>query len=242
MSKPAVALFRKELRITRLFWAPTAFSFGVFLLIFMDNVWVYLATGACLAFVAAAAAAAIDDYYRADPFFAALPGTRGGLVLGRYLAWGAVIAASAVYFLALTALFHAILGPRAARLGSFVSLKGAAAFLAGALLAGLVFLPFQFRLGFWRGIWAFTAAGLVLSVVGLNIIARLVPAEACAAAMSPAFPGPLVLTGRGLQGLAWLIDSFMGRPEIVAAAAAIIAVLVYVSFRLSVHFYEKRDL
>ncbi len=37
MSRPAIALLRKDLRTTRIFWAPMAFSYGTFLLMFMET-------------------------------------------------------------------------------------------------------------------------------------------------------------------------------------------------------------
>jgi hypothetical protein len=242
MTKPAAALLKKDLRVTRILWAPMAFSYGVFLHMFMENVWVYLATGASLAFVAAATALGVDDRYQTEPLFAALPGTRRGLVGGRYLAWGAVTAACLGLFLAYTALLSAGFGERGPRLASLLSLKGAAAFLAGTLLAGLVFLPLHFRLGFWRGMWWFTAAGFVLSVMALNVAALIVPAGVGAAAQASALPGPFASTGRGLRALAWLIDRFMDRPIVIAAAALILMLLVYFSYRMSVRFYRNRDL
>jgi len=242
VSRPAVALFKKDMRIMRVLWAPMAFSYGVFLFMFMENIWIYLATAACLTFVAAATAPGIDDRYGTDPLFAALPATRRDLVKGRYLAWAAVTAAGLALFLAYTVLLHAGFGERSPRLGTLLSLKGAAAFLAGALLTGLIFLPFHFRLGFWRGVWWFTGAGFVLSVAALNAAARLVPAEACVLPPASALPRAFASTARGLRALAWLIDRYAERPSIVAAAAAGIAVLVCLSYRLSVRFYKKRDL
>lgn len=242
MNRPAVALLRKDLRITRVLWAPMAFSYGVFLLMFMDNVWVYLATGACLAFVAAATALGIDDRYQAEPLYAALPGTRRSLVAGRYLAWGVVTAVGLALFLAYTALLHAGFSERAARLDSLVSFKGAAAFLAGTLLTGLVFLPFNFRFGLWRGVWLFTAAGFGLSTAALNAAARIAPADVCPPASAPPLPGIAASTGRGLRVLAWAIDRFMGRPAVIAAAVVVLALLGFLSYRLSVAFYRNRDL
>ncbi len=242
MSKPAIALFKKDLRITRVLWAPMAFTYGNFLLMFRENVWVYLATGACLTFVAAATALGIDDRYQADPLFAALPGTRRSLVGGRFLAWGMVTAAGLGLFLIYTALLQAAFGERVPRLTSLVSGKGATAFLAGTLLTGLIFLPFNFRFGLWRGMWLFTAAGFGLSIIALNAIVRLVPPSAYDAGSAASLPGAVGSTGRGLRALAWLIERYMGRPDVIAASAVVLAFLVYLSYRLSVRFYRNRDL
>jgi ABC-type transport system involved in multi-copper enzyme maturation permease subunit len=235
--RPVVAALRKDLRITRLFWAPMAFSYAVFLLMAMENIWAYLATGASLAFVMAATAAAIDDRYGTAPLVAALPGTRRSQVAGRYLAWGAVIAAALVLFLGEAALLHALFGARAARLAEICSLKAAAAFLAGVWLAAVVFLPFQFRLGFWPGLWWSAGAGVAVLAAVLNVVGRFAPSAAEAPAAGP-FAGAL----RGLRTLAWTVDRHLSRPEVAAAAAALLALLVWASFRLSVRFHRKRDL
>jgi hypothetical protein len=235
-------MLKKDLRTTRLLWAPMAFSFVFFLLMFMGNRWVYLAAGACLTFVAAATPAGIDDRYRTEPFLAALPGTRRSLVKGRYLAWGVFTAAGLGLFLISTALFHAGLGWRSPRLVSLLSMKGASAFLIGALLAGWIFLPLQLRLGFWRGMWTFTAAGFVLSLIGLSALNRLAPVEAISAQLTAALPGILGSMGRGLFAAAWLIDNFLSKPSVIAACAAVLIVLGFLSYRLSVRLYVKRDL
>jgi hypothetical protein len=242
VSKPAVALLRRDLRVTRVLWAPMAFSYFAFLLMFMHNIWVYLATGACLAFVAAATVPAIDDRYQTDPLFAALPGTRLSLVAGRYLAWGVFTIVCLAFFLASTAAIHAGFGDRIPRLGSLLSLKGTAAFLAGTSLAGLIFLPLHFRLGYWRAMWVFTVAGLVISAAGLNILGGLAPGGAEAAAGPAQMPSAFASTARGLRALAGLIDRDLGRPDVGALLAVIIALLLWLSYQLSVRFYEKRDL
>ena len=219
-----------------------AFSYGVFLLMFMENIWIYLATGACLTFVAAATALSIDDRYQTEPMFAALPGTRRSLVMARYLTWGVVTAAGLGLFLAYTALIRAGLASHSPRLTPLLSLRGVAAFLAGTVLTGLVFLPFHFRFGFWRGMGLFTATGFVLSVIALNAASILAPAEARGADPATALPRAFVSTGRGLRALARIIDSYMDRPLVVATAAVILTLLVYLSYRISVGFYRKRDL
>lgn len=242
MSRAAFAALKKDLRVTRLLWAPMAFSFAVFLMMFMESRWIYLATGACLTFVAAVTAAGVDDRYGTEPFLAALPGTRRSLVKGRYLAWGVFAAAGLALFLGSTALLHAGLGGRSPGLVSLLSVKGAAAFLSGTFLAGLFYLPFHFRLGFWRGMWTFTAAGFVVSVLALNALARLVPAESCGLVPAARLPGFLGTTGHGLHALARLIDDRFGDPPVIAAVAAFLIALGHLSYRLSVRAYSRRDL
>ena len=242
MSRPAIALLRKDLRTTRIFWAPMAFSYGTFLLMFMEYRWVFLATGAALAFIAAVTVLGIDDRYMSDPLNAALPGTRRTLAGGRYLGWAVFTAAALALFLAFTALMRAGFGDRAAGLASLLTVQGAAAFLVGTSFAGLFFFPFYFRWGFWRGLWSFLAAGLVLWIAVLYAAPRLVPADACSLLQARPAGGAFGSTVRGFRALAWLIDNPLGSPVGLAAAAIVLAALFFASYRLSVRFYRDRDL
>jgi len=147
-----------------------------------------------------------------------------------------------VLFLATTAGFDAVISWRSPRLGSLLSLKGAAAFLAGTILASIVFLPFHYRFGFWRGMWSFIGTSLLLAIAGLNAAARIVPGEVCALDPASSMPGAFASTARGLRALAWLIATYIGRPAVIAAAAVVMAVLTWLSFRLSVRFHRNRDL
>jgi hypothetical protein len=242
MSRPAIALLRKDLRTTRVFWAPMAFSYGTFLLITMERRWTFLATGVALAGLAAVTVLAIDDRYMSEPLNAALPGSRRSLVGGRYLGWGVVTAAALALFLAFTALIRAGFADRTPGLASLLSVKGAAAFIVGTSAAGVVFLPFHFRFGLWRGLWSSAAAGLGLLIAFLYAAPRLVPAEACPLLQVPPTLGTLSSTVRGFRALAWLIDTHLGRPAGLAAAAVALAALIFVSYRVSVRSYRNRDL
>jgi hypothetical protein len=242
MSRPAIALLRKDLRTTRVFWAPMAFSYGTFLLIFMEGRWIFLATGAALACVAAVTVLGIDDRYQSEPLCAALPGTRRSLVGGRYLGWGVLTAAALVLFLAFTALIRAGFADRTLGLVSLLSVQGAAAFLVGTSVAGVVFLPFYFRYGFFRGLWSSAAAGLGLLIALLYAAPRIVPAGACPPLQAPLMPGAWSIPVRGFSALAWFIDTALGRPGVLAAVAVALAALISVSYRVSVRSYRDRDL
>lgn len=242
MSRQAVALLRKDLRTTRVFWAPMAFSYGSFLLVVVENRWVFLATGVALAFVAAVTVLAIDDRYMSEPLLAALPGTRRSLVGGRYLGWAVFTAAALALMMAFAALMRAGFGDRAAGLASLLNLRGAAAFMVATSLSGLIFFPFYFRWGFWRGLWSFLAAGLVLAISILAVAPRLVPADACPLLRAQPEAGPFGATVRGLRALAWLIDNSLSRSVVLAASALVLAALFIASYRLSVRFYRDRDL
>jgi hypothetical protein len=242
MNRAAIAVLKKDLRITRILWTPTAFSAAVFLLMAMNNPWIYLATGACLTFVAASVPLGIDDRYQTEPLFAALPGTRRSLVRGRYASWGLITAAGLAFLLAATALIQAGFRPRGLFLPSLLSVNSATAILAGTILAGLLFLPFHFRFGFWRGMWSFVGTAFVFSVLALNAIVLFAPAATPGAGRGAALPLPFRSTGRGLRFLAGLIDRYLDRPLIIAGTSIVLAILGLISYRMSVRFYEKRDL
>jgi len=227
----------KDLRITRLFWAPAAFSYLVSLLVAFESPPAYLAMGVVLTAASGVLILTIDDRFRTDPLYAALPGTRRSIVAGRYLTWGVATAAGLALFLGATLAITAALGDKAASLVPLLSAWGAASFVSASALAGLVLLPLYFRFGLGRSLLVFAAVG-VLAVV----LALLVPAGALPAPSPPGPSGPGVALLGGPGRIAAWAGRILARPGTAAAAMAGLAVLAWVSFRLSADFYERRDL
>jgi hypothetical protein len=243
MSANAVRQLLKDGRITRVFWAPAAFSFFAMMLVFFENRWGYLIAGVGLTFAMAVTVLAIDDRYKTEPFLAALPGTRTSLVAGRYLAWGAATAAGLVLFLGTTAAILGILREKAGRLDSLLTWKGACAYVVLSLLAGLFFLPFHFRFGFWKGLWIFAVAVAAAALTFLFLAPVLATSpggtgDAAGAAARRSLARILAASGEIAQRAARASE----RPPVLVAAAAALVLLGFFSFRLSVAFYKKRDL
>jgi ABC-type transport system involved in multi-copper enzyme maturation permease subunit len=243
MSANAARHLLKDGRITRIFWAPAAFSFFAMMLVFFENPWVYLMAGVGLTFAMAVIVLAIEDAYRTAPFLAALPGTRRSIVAGRYLSWSAATTFGLLLFLGTTAAILATIGERSGGLDSLLKWKGACAFFALSLAAGLLFLPFHFRFGFWKGLWIFAVA------VAAAALAFLILAPVLATPSGETGITPGTAPRGSLAGILTAVGEIAGRaakaserPLALAAAAAALAGLGLLSFRLSVAFYKKRDL
>jgi ABC-type transport system involved in multi-copper enzyme maturation permease subunit len=243
MSANAAKHLLKDGRITRVFWAPAAFSFFAMMLVFFERPRAYLVAGGGLTFAMAVIVLAIEDAYRTAPFLAALPGTRRSIVAGRYLSWSATTAFGLLLFLGTTAAILAAVGEKSGGLNSLLTWKGAGVFLALSLAAGLLFLPFHFRFGFWKGLWIFAIAAAAAGLAFLILAPVLATPSgetgiASDAAARRSLAGVLTAAGE----IAHRAAKASERPPVLAAAAAALALLGLFSFRLSVAFFEKRDL
>lgn len=236
------ALLKKDLRMTRVFWVPACFSFGAFLLVFFENSWAFLACGICLTFVLAAVPMAIDDRYRTDPLFSGLPGRRASLVVGRYVFWGFVVLVGLALFLAAAAVLILVLKSKTAHLAPLLSAKGALAFIGSSILAGLAFLPSYFRFGFWKGLGVFAIGGLGLAVIISFLSPFLVPASGGGPGRAAIASGPLAARIAAFRWIVGQADHILRNPLLVILTAVGIVILVLASFRLSVAFYDNRDL
>jgi hypothetical protein len=79
-------------------------------------------------------------------------------------------------------------------------------------------------------------------VVILYAASLLAPAHGGGTDAPSALPGPFAPAARGLRLIAWIIERFLGKPPVVAAAGAVLACLVYLSYKMSIGFIDKRDL
>jgi hypothetical protein len=235
-------LLKKDLRMTRVFWVPAGFSFGAFLLVFFENAWSFLACGIGLTFVLAAVPMAIDDRYRTEPLFAGLPGRRASLAAGRYLSWGFFVLVGLVLFLAAAAVLLLTLKSKSAHLAPLLSARGALAFLGISILAGLAFLPSYFRFGFWKGLGVFAVGGSGLAVVFSFLATFLVPSSGGEPGRVAMASGPLAATIETFRWIAGRADHVLQNPLFLVLTAAVLVILVLASFRLSLAFYDKRDL
>jgi ABC-type transport system involved in multi-copper enzyme maturation permease subunit len=235
-------LLKKDLRMTRVFWVPACFSFGAFLLVFFENSWFFLGCGICLTCVLAAVPMAIDDHYRTDPLFAGLPGRRSSLVGGRYLSWGVSVLIALVLFLAVAAILLLALKSKAAHLAPLLSMRGALLFFGISTLAGLAFLPSYFRFGFWKGLGVFAAGGFGLAVIFSFLAPFLAPPSGGKTGRASAASGPLAVTIEAFLRIVRKADDSLRNPLFPALTAVVLVILVLASFRLSLAFYDRRDL
>ncbi|MDH4196027.1 MAG: ABC-2 transporter permease [Candidatus Aminicenantes bacterium] len=238
-----LSLVRKDLRITRLFWLPAAFSYVVFLLLAVLDPYLLVLTGVFLTMLLVATLLLIDDLSRTDPLFAGLPLRRRDIVTGRYLSGGLVIAASLGLFLAAVAGLRALLGPRAAHLGVLFTLRGVLAFLIPALILLALTLP----LYFWKGLGraALSVLGILMGVtiVVLSAVRSSPPEKPGDGTVKTGFVAELLdRSTAAVRGfVSWGEAAMGGTLFAVALVLAVIAVL-YVSWKLSVRLYSRRDL
>jgi hypothetical protein len=232
---------RKDLRMTRAFWAPMVFSYGAFMLVFFESPWAFLAAGLILTFIMAAVPMAIDDRYRTDPLFAGLPGRRTGLVAGRYLSWGFAVMAGLILYLGAAALLLLAIKSKAAHLVPLLSMRRGLAFLVASALAALAFLPLYFRFGFWKGLWIFAAGAVCLGAAFSFLAPVLAPPQGGETA-GAATGGALAPAVQALIRIAGEAARFPRNTASCLGTTAGLLLLAFVSFRLSLAFYEKRDL
>lgn len=155
----------------------------------------------------------------ADRFVASLPVTRGDMVRARYAgALGAAVVATVAY----AAYGSLLLGFATERLlqrwpgpRGWESTQGLAVFFLTVWLLTVAYLPFYFRSGLAKGTWLF------LGSVGAGAVAVAA-----------------LLRWRGLSSSVG--EGASGFTVLVAMAAG--ALLGWASLRLSVRFYERRDL
>jgi len=238
-----LSLVRKDLRMTRVFWLPAAFSCVVFLLLGFLNIHLMLLTGVFLTLFTLSWILFIDDLARTDPLFAGLPLRRRDIVTGRYLTGALVTVVSLGLILAVTAGLRALAGARAAHLGALFSLRGVLAFVLPSLLLFALALPFYFRKGLGRAFQAVAAILMGLTII-LQSLVRSGPAEKAGGGTArPGFMAGIfersISAGRAVIGWG---EATLGGALFAAALTAVVAAALYFSWRLSVRFYSRRDL
>ena len=214
-------------------------------LLLLSTVWLFsasiaLLTGAILVVGWLGISAGLEEKNGTEVLSASLPLTRAAIVRGRYLLAGLMIPAATVFILGGIPLIRLLRPPRipstAVRL---LTLEGVAAFLVIAAAAAAYALPLYFRLGFGRAAAAFGISLPLIAVaaVGLGKLAaawgwiRAIPTRSFLRD-----PALLVLgeLARWKTAVGTLVFAVLG--------TALPAVILWISMRLSILAYRKRDL
>ena len=190
------------------------------------------------------AVTAIEWHLDADHFVAGLPVTRAAIVSARY--------ASAIGGLVVGAALFALYGHATAAVAteraaahwqgapSWATVDGVAAFLSIGFVAVAAFLPFFFRWGLPIGAALFSASAAVALSVG-TAVARTLSGTTAAGEVLAGITGSLSWS-EAVRG--WLLalsaswGPWVAAPMVLAGAA----VLGAASLRLSIRFYEAREL
>jgi len=238
-----LSLVRKDLRITRLFWLPAAFSYVVFLLMGFLNVHLMLLTGVFLTLFTLSWVLFIDDLAHTDPLFAGLPLRRRDIVTGRYVTGALITVVSLGLFLAATAGLRALLGEKAAHLGAVFSLRGVLAFVVPSFLLVALALPFYFWKGLGRAFQAVTGI-LMGSTIILQSLVRPGPAEKAGdgTAKTGFAAGIFERSVSTVRDLVARGETALGGALFAVALVLAVAAVFYASWRLSVRLYSRRDL
>jgi hypothetical protein len=179
----------------------------------------------------------------ADRLLCSLPVTRATIVRARYLSALAALAIGATLYLAyghaLTAVASARIIERWHGTPGWASAGGVAAFLIVGFVVTVGFLPFYFRFGLPLGAASFA----VVAAVGLSGtlgLARLAhgSGESTAGAASAA----RLSTAEAIRGWLSSASAAWGIVPLVLALAGAAILATVVSARLSIRFYETRDL
>jgi hypothetical protein len=183
--------------------------------------------------------ALLDWRFESDRLLASLPVTRATIVRARYASAVAVVALGAVLY---TIYGHAVMAVATTRLAerwsrepAWASPDGIAAFLLVGYVLLIAFLPFYFRFGLPLGAALFSATA-ALTISAATALTHLLAGSEPAAARAALTPS------EGIR--AWLssLSAWWG-PELASLGILAAAVLAGIlSVRLSIRFYEGRDL
>lgn len=218
------ALLLKDLRVLRPWWwliVPAHMLFGVNGIVAPQ---VFFAMNVVLALALSMALFIIEWQQDSDRFVGSLPVSRSQVVRARY-AWALGVALLgtalyAVYGSLLLAVGTERLLARWPGTPGWGSVEGLATFFATVWLVSVAYLPFYFRAGLAKGTWWFVASAtpLIAVVAAVQVLWRSGPGLS---------PGASVVLGETGSAVALL---------------AFAAAMGWLSLRLSVRSYERRDL
>jgi ABC-type transport system involved in multi-copper enzyme maturation permease subunit len=215
------ALVLKDLRVLRPWWWLILAGHPLFVANGIVSPETFFGTNVVLALAFTAGLLILDWKQEAERFVASLPVSRGEVVRARYLgALGAAVAGTvgyAVYGTLLLGLGTESLLQRWPTEPAWESPEGLLAFFVTVWLVSAAYLPFYFRAGLVRGTWLFALAA------------------------APFIVGAVLLTRGWPGGMARLPE---GGGSVTAVGATLLVSLAvgWLSLRLSIRFYEERDL
>lgn len=183
----------------------------------------------------------LEDLSKTEALYGSLPLRRSTLVKARYLLAGILAVVGGLVIFSSIMPMNSILRAQhqKATLMLLLSIEAGAGFLVFVILAIALFLPFTYRLGLGRGSMAFSAAlaglGLALAAIGqlASRLFRFQSALFTAEFLKDPGKGTLEAIGRFRQAI--------GAPYFIISTFIVLCILVLISMRLSIRFYEKRE-
>jgi len=181
-----------------------------------------------------------------DILYVSLPNKRSTIVFARYFTSLLIMLAMVVLTLLYGLLLDRLMPASPIDFAPIVSIEGVFSLVFLAVLAICIFLPFFYRFGL-MGIMIALAAGVVFMVLGVAMGALLknsalkdsVVARAVKSVLSRVFSG---LEGSAIPGLFQETIGRVGMPLFIILTSLIMIVLLFVSFKISVYIFNKKEL
>ncbi len=184
--------------------------------------------------------------YKADILYASLPNKRSTIVLARYFTSLVIMLAMVVLILSYGLLLGGLMPASQVDLSPMLSLGGVFYLVFLGVLAVCLLLPFIYRWGL-MGIMIALVAGVAFGVVAMAMTTLL---------RNPAFKDSLIgrtmksvlsgmfsqTEGSGMPGLLQEAIGRVGMPLFIILTSLIMIVLLFVSFKISVHIFNRKEL
>ncbi len=184
--------------------------------------------------------------YKADILYASLPNKRPTIVLARYFTSLLIMLVMVVLNLSYGSLLSRLMPASQVDLASILSLGGLFCLIFLAVLAVGILLPFIYRFGL-MGIMIALVAGVAFTTLGVAMTALLRnPAfkeNSIGRSMRSVLSGLFSrMEGSGLPGLLQETIGRIGIPLFIILTSLIMVVLLFVSFKISVYIFNKKEL
>jgi hypothetical protein len=166
---------------------------------------------------------AVEWHQETDQMLSSLPVSRATVVFSRYISSIVSCALGAGAWVSTGSLLGPVLGADGAVPGMWATLPGITAFVSVAILLLSLFLPLYFRYGLGKGAMIF-----VPSVMGLYLLSI----------QSRGFAAPATAVRDGVEAF----SASVGPGWVLFLILLLLAAMVAASGRLSVRWFEKRDL
>jgi len=237
-----IRLMMKDIRITRLFWLPALAFYAVFILAITGRPAAYLIGHVFITFILAIIVPIVEYMTRTEHVAGALPVKRPDIVGARYLAALAVTLVGLILFLAYARLVRAVVDIPEFRPSLLPTIQeGLMFFLVTAAMVSL-FFPFYFKSGMGKGLLGFSI--FILAVLMIATMFSMIPEEKPAGTqtLQPSSSGGATASGSYIFSFLQNFEKALKDPAFLALAVFVMAAAVYISLRLSIHFYSRRDL
>lgn len=184
--------------------------------------------------------------YKVDILYASLPNKRSTIVLARYFTSLVIMLAMVVLNLSYGLLLGRLMPVSQVDIASILSLGGLFYLIFFGVVVICIFLPFIYRFGL-MGIMIALVAGLALGALGVAMEAVLkypaikdsVVARVLKSVLSTVFSQ---LEGSGIPGLFQEAIGRVGMPLFIILIVLIMIAFLFVSFKISVYIFDKKEL